>query len=447
MSAKKTTQGSRRPLGTRRIASNIGAFTLFLNGLGLLTGPLVARALGPDGRGQLAAIASTVLFVGAIADVGLSTYTTREAARGRPLGELLGSVGPIVLVVNLVIAAAAPFVAALVAGGREVVFLFVLLNLLLAPLSSLFLLLNGINWAQQRWTVWTIVRAIPLVGGALVTVTLYLIGELTVVAASVSAIALALVGFLPLLTVLRGGIGPVVFRWEIAREGLSFGVRSWLFGLAALSNGRLDQLLMTRLVSTAQLGFYAVAVNVTVLQGAIRAGIDSAIFPRIASGESALTARACRITLALSALVCLALVPAMIVLLPLLFGEDFAPAVPMAQLLLVASIPQAGTAVLASGLTAAGAPGVAARGEILSLALTVPGLLLLLGPLDATGAALVSLAAYACSFAYLLRRAPPVLGGGWRDYLVPAYGDWAFVRQSPLVDALRRRLRLPSRGD
>jgi O-antigen/teichoic acid export membrane protein len=120
-------------------------------------------------------------------------------------------------------------------------------------------------------------------------------------------------------------------------------------------------------------------------------------------------------------------------LLPLLFGPDFSDAVTMTRILLASTVASAGTAVLAAGLTAAGFPGSAARGELLSLVITVPGLMLLLAPLGGDGAALVSLAAYAATFAYLVRRAVRRLGGTRRDFLLLRRDDLALLLRIPFV--------------
>ncbi len=55
-------------------------------------------------------------------------------------------------------------------------------------------------------------------------------------------------------------------------------------------------------------------------------------------------------------------------LIPLLFGSDFNDAVPLAWILLLATVPTQMSSVLASMLTAAGFPGAAAKSEFIALA-------------------------------------------------------------------------------
>lgn len=61
------------------------------------SGPLLARALVPEGRGDLAAILLPITLAPVLFGLGLGTFVTRETARGRPLSVLLGSVGPLII--------------------------------------------------------------------------------------------------------------------------------------------------------------------------------------------------------------------------------------------------------------------------------------------------------------------------------------------------------------
>jgi O-antigen/teichoic acid export membrane protein len=117
------------------------------------------------------------------------------------------------------------------------------------------------------------------------------------------------------------------------------------------------------------------------------------------------------------------------VLVPLLFGDSFRGAVPMALILMLASIANTGPGVLGSGLSGTlRRPGIAGVGEILALVVTVVGLLVLLPPLGGVGAAIVSVVAYSVNFAWLLHVARRQVGGTLRDYLIPTRHElWGLV--------------------
>src|SRR2546423_15340440 len=83
---------TRRP---RRSLAGVAGRLALTNGvitaMGLITGPLQARALGPAGRGTLAAIAVPLSMTPWIFGLGLTAFATTEAARMRSRGELVGT--------------------------------------------------------------------------------------------------------------------------------------------------------------------------------------------------------------------------------------------------------------------------------------------------------------------------------------------------------------------
>lgn len=427
-----------RPASLRRVAGGVAVVNLAISATAIVTGPLAARALGPAGRGDLAAVLVTLSIAPYLADLGLSTFVAREAARGRPLDRLVGSIVSLSAAIGLVLALAGPLVAGAIAGGRDDVRVLLTIGLALMPLTMGLQCLNNINWALQRWRVWLWVRAVPPFGGLVVTVVLFATDRLTVVSASIAVIALGLLANVPLVSLLREAGRP---RWDraLARSGLSFGVRAWLYTVAGMTNGRLDQLLMTRMVTPAELGTYAVAVNATAFQQGLSNGVVSAIFPRVARGDGTLTMRATRMNLLVVGTVSACLAVVVGVLIPLLFGDAFSDAAGMARILLAAATISAGTQVLSTGLTASGRPGASARGQFIALVVTVPGLIVLLPAMGGEGAALVSLVAYALTFAFLLHQAVRHLGGRARDYLVPSRDDLRTLAQLPVARRIRRR--------
>jgi O-antigen/teichoic acid export membrane protein len=433
-----------RRRGIAGVAASITALNLAISAMAILSGPLQARALGAEGRGELAAILVPLFAAPVLADLGLSTFVVTAVSKGRSVATVLGTLGPIAVGIGLLMALCGPFLAGLVAGGRETVELFLIIGFALMPLTLALNLLQAVNWAREGWGVWFLVRAIPPVGTLLATIVLFCLDALTVTSSAIVFLSLGLLCSIPVLATVRW-TGRPRFDRAVLAEGLRFGSRAWLFSLATMANARLDQLVMTRAVSSQQLGLYSVAVNVTSVQQSLSGGVVSAMLPRVSAGDATLTARACRISTWLVAAASGVLIASAGFVLPLLFGSEFSDAVGMTRVLLVAAVASAGTAVLATGLTASGLPGESARGELLSIGVTVPGLLLVLGPFGAMGAAVVSLAAYGATFAYLLHRSVRRLGGSYRDYLVPRRADWAFVLSRPPVarclEALRRRLR------
>ena len=402
---------------------------------GFISGPLLARALGAAGRGDLAAILVPLSLAPAVLGLGIGGYAFRELPKGRAVGEIIGSLGLPLIVIGLLTTAAAIPAADALAAGRQSVRTFLIVGFLLMPVTLVEALLLASLAALERWRRVVIATATPFLVPFLAIVILYPLGQLTVATAAAATIVGSLLPLalgLPLLTATRP-----VFRLPLARRGISFGVKSWLGGLALLANLRLDQFLMITVVSPRVLGLYAVAATISGASGLVTGALTPPLMTRVAGGEMFLLPKAVRVTVAATVglNVLLALVtPA---LLSVLFGPEFKGAIPMAIILLGASVPYAGAQILSSGLQADGAPAIPSIGEGIALIITVVGLLALLKPLGGVGAAVVSLAAYSASFVFQLLMARRRTGVSLVQFLVPTRSDarWA---QSLLAGAVLR---------
>jgi O-antigen/teichoic acid export membrane protein len=399
---------------------------VFLLVAGLITAPLMARALGADGRGLLAAVA-VPLGIGAQAlDLGLPLFAINQAAKGVPPSRLFGSLALPTLAVSGVVAFLAAPIADAVTGGRQPVDQYLTIGLALMPIGMLVLLALNIAWGLSKWGVLTLGRLLPPLVVLAGVVTLYAMGELTLETAAALTIVSGLTPIVAIVPILRRVLPPRL-DWGLARRSLGFGIRAWFGTLGTLINLRLDQLLMISLVPARELGLYTVAVTVSGLSNVLTSQVVPVLAPRIARGESHLLPQAvrCVFLVVVGSGVAIAL-GAQLFLVPL-FGPDFAGAVPLVWVLLVAWVWQAGLGALSQGLPALNRPGAPSVGQLLSLAITVPGLILLLPVLGAMGAALVSVAAYGTTFAVLLAITTRHLSHDATDYLIPRGSDLAML--------------------
>jgi O-antigen/teichoic acid export membrane protein len=401
----------------RAIVARLSGANAAFMAASLVTGPLLARSLGPSGRGALAAVAVPVSLGPIVLGLGLPSFATRETARGEPVESLLGSVGLVYLLIGALAAAAAVPVSGYFAQGREPVRVALLIAMLAMPILLWGQLLLGVANGRQRWRMVLGARLAPAAVALVGTTLLFALGDLHTAQASALVLLGTFAAIVPVLGVLRG-LGRVRVSWRLLKRSLSFGLPAWLWQSSTLTNARLDQLLMVSLCSASELGLYAVAVSLASVTSIFAGALGPALLPRVAQGEEALVGRVCRTSLLVATLGGLALAALCPLALPLLFGARFAQAVPMALVLIVASVPNAGTQVLTSALLAADRPRVVAVGEGVSVAITVGGLLLLLGPLGGLGAAIVSTAAYTVTFAILAWGARARFALSWRELLV-----------------------------
>jgi O-antigen/teichoic acid export membrane protein len=443
VTAERATPEQAAGRGRRRIvsvASTLTAANVAGAAMGFITGPLLARALGASGRGDLAAVIVPVTFLPGIAGLGVSAYAYRELPRrSRPAGEVIGSLAVPILLLGLIVAACGFPLADILAGGRSTVRTFLTIGFLAAPLALLGSLLVSSLSALEQWR--------RVVATVLIPFTLYLIGitvadilgDLTVAAASAAWIAgslLALVPGIPVLVRSRPR-----FRLSIARAGVSFGLRSWVGGLAQMANTRLDQLLMITVVAPRELGLYAVAVTIAGSSSLAAGGLAPPLMTRIAAGERRLMSQAVRRMIVATIAVNIVLAAVSPLLLIGLFGAQFRGAYPMVLILLCAQVPLVGASVLSGALQADGAPLIPTIGEGIALVLTVAGLALLLGPLGGVGAAIVSVAAYGASCSFQVSRARGRIEASFGEFLIPTRGDlvWLGARANELLRRVASR--------
>jgi O-antigen/teichoic acid export membrane protein len=328
----------------------------------------------------------------------------------------------------------------LVAGNRSTVYWLLLVLLFLMPVAMFTSVTSAILWGQQRWRLFTAYRLIPPLGTAVASGILFLVGSLTVQTAGITFAALSLISATPGLAVLYG-TGPPQWSTSLARRGVSYGSKIWLAASANETNARLDQLLMTRLVSSAQLGLYVVAVNVSLIQLALTAAVSTALLPRVAAGETDLAVRALRVLLALTAVISLAVILTVPVVLPFVFGSQFSHAVLMCQILAVAAVPFGALQIMTNILAGLGFPGIAARAELVSVAITLPALLLLLRPYGGEGAAVISVVAYSCTATYMAIYLRRRLDVSWASMLLVRSSDLRALSSLPGIAHVINRVR------
>ncbi len=400
----------------------------------LISGPILARALGPGGRGDLAAILVPLAWTPAVAVLGQDIFATREAARGRAVGTLLLSVGALLFAIGLLVALLGIPLSSLLAQDRDVVRTYLLIGFATMPVVLLCMLLIGVSTGLERWRLVIVARLVPICVTLVGLVALFVAGSLTVGSAAAVYISVSVGAILLVSPVLRHRR----FRFDasVVREGIPFGAKAWAGHVADLANARLDQLLMITLVAPRELGLYVVAANVGSFAWVITGGISPPLLARISAGEVELAPRALRTVLAVLAVLTVVVAGATPWLLDLLFGSDFADAAEPAWILLAAGLPFAGAEILKQTLNGIGRPGLPAIGQAAALLVTVPGLLVLLPMIGIVGAALVSLVAYTVNFVILLIATIKICRMKLSELLVPNRDDLAW-----LLEFVRSRIR------
>lgn len=399
--------------------------------LGLVTGSLAARLLGPHGRGELAAIQTWPSFMALIAMLGLHEATVYFSAREpEKAGRYLASAATLALLTAL------PFLIAgyllmpvLLAAQTPQVIAAARWYLLLIPLYALVLTpLNGLR-GRGDLVAWNILKLAPSIGWFVVLLAAGFFGNVTPQLITHDyLIVFGLLFFLVLAVVRRRITGSMRPDYRLWRPMLRYGLPTVAGVVPYVLNLRLDQLLMAALLAPQLLGFYAVAVAWAAGMSPMLRAIGVVIFPMVASRadtreQANVLAQGSRLGVLLASSASLFFLTLTPFAVPLLFGRAFAPAVPSALILVVAEAAADLMDILREGMRGLGKTKAVMMSEIFGLSIAAVALWLLLPHLEIMGAALASLLGYTASAAFLTFQIHRTTGSSFATLLLPRRAD------------------------
>ena len=406
----------------------------------IVSGVLVARSLGPEDRGYLALliVISTVCAIAGTLGLpaAVTYYVAREPSQARRIASSLAWVGLLQLAAVFVVQAAA--LAALVHSDPSRVRVAAAISLLLPPgilaLSFGLAILQG----QRRFTAYNILRIAPSSAYVVGVVLLYVLNGADLVQFMTLWAAVNLIGGIIALAFAVRGLPEHEEEAAPSRsQMLRFGLKAFLGSLSPVDVVRLDQAVVGLFLTPVALGFYVVAQAFANLPRVVATSIGVVAYPQVASERDRASARRAMwrfffVGLALSALVVGALELVAGELISFFFGEDFAEATTIAQILLLASLFMAGRRVLTDGVNGLGYPGYGTIAEVTSWILLLPGLAILLPWLGAEGVALALAISWGVSLLLLV-------------ILALAAGRTAGAWEGKLLEAMRHLVALPGR--
>ncbi|MEJ7787658.1 MAG: oligosaccharide flippase family protein, partial [Solirubrobacteraceae bacterium] len=151
----------RAPLAS--IVARLTGLNALLMLMALITGPVQARVLGSEGRGEIAVILTVLMLGPILLDFGLSDYVARERARGRSLGTVLGTTLPLAIVFALIGVVLAVPLSSLLGQDRPVVEQYVRITLFATPIWVIGWMLIGAARGEQRWSILYWQRAVTAI--------------------------------------------------------------------------------------------------------------------------------------------------------------------------------------------------------------------------------------------------------------------------------------------
>ena len=404
---------------------------------------LLARALGPDGRGVYALFLLSASITQAVLSLGMGVSAVYHLSkRTYPLSRVVANSQQLTLasaiVSGLLVLLAWPTVGDALLDRNAPYWIFAFA----VPLFLNYAILTTVLQGTSRFLAMNVVVvAQPLVLLALLAAGSAL-GTVDTTDALLFWCAATLAGGLLALALLGR---PALRLSELLRidrsslgEQIRFGVQGQLGNLVQLLNYRLDQFIVLLFVSTAGVGIYAISVTMSQSVWFIANAVAVVLLPRLTATDAADAARTtplvCRGTLLVSALGALGLGAAAPWLVEGLFGGEFSSALTPLLWLLPGTVALAGSKILTSYILSQGHPMTNSLITVVALVVTLVADFALIPPFGVAGAAIASSLAYGVHFALSLAAYRQLSGGSIREAV--------FVRGDDLrryLDAARQR--------
>jgi O-antigen/teichoic acid export membrane protein len=382
---------------------------------GVMTSLLSAWALGPAGRGDLLVVMLWPPVCALLVTFGLTQAHRYWVAKEPECVSMLFSNAILfTLVIGLATLALAEVIIPHLVGHRspETMHL-VRIYLLNIPAALLQFLMIGLLEGARRFGWAGASRLVTFAVQAAAYLVLWLMGNLTVETAALSAMAGQFaamgVGVFAVCRELRPRWKP---SWSEWRNALGYGMRGYPGTVADFATLRMDQLLLGGLASSTAIGLYFVAVRLSEITAILASSVADAVMPEVASDKQAdradnLVAKSLRLTVYTHLGVLLPLWLAAPHLLKFIYGESFLAAGGTLRILLVASVVLTAGGIAISGLNGFGHPGLSTIARVASAVVTVVALLTLLPRYGIAGAAIASLLGYSVmmivAFFWLIR--------------------------------------------
>lgn len=406
---------------------------------GVLTQPILAQALGVDGRGELAAAIAPAALVISVATLGLPDALTYYVAKHPSITRraMLGA-GMISVALGLLCLGATVLALPFLSTGDPTLGNLIVFGMAVTVPALLVGVLRGAATGRQMWNAVAVERLVNTLLRIVALVGLFIAGELTVfMAVLVSVVTPLIAGVVYWRLLFR----PPHDETEQPLEGgpirplVSYGSRVWLGAVASMLLGRLGQILMAPLSSVQDLGLYSVATTIADLPLIVAVAIQGTLFGvNSKTTDAGKLTTTTRLTLFVGFLGCAVLGGTLPLWIGPLFGAEFVAAtVPTLMLMLSALLCIPGL-MAATGVSAWGRPGLRSLGLGITLVVNLGTFVVLVPLYGVIGGCIVSIISNVVMTTFMVLTASRVMQ-------VPAL-DFLRVRRSDVVLTCREGVRL-----
>lgn len=369
---------------------------------------ILARALGPEGKGIYALIILVPTLAIKLAGFGIEEANVYFTGSKKYLDKELVSasfacafsLGVLLILLFLVISLFDFFQNFL--NSNQINLSYLWITVLTIPFTYLYVFLNGVFLGKEEIVKFNTVKISFIFFQLIAAILLLIILKQGILGAIFSyVLASVAVSLIAIFLIRKIVVFHFSFNKKLFKNILSYGGKIYLGNIAQFLNYRVDMILIAIFLMPAAVGFYSIAVEIVEKLWLIPMVIATVLFPRISSlnGSQAnsLTPRVCRHTLLIVFIVSLGLIFLAYPLIKILFGSVFLPSVWPLLILVPGVIAFSISRILLADLSGRGKPGVAIKASSVSLVANIFLNILLIPKWGISGAAFASTIAYTLS--------------------------------------------------
>lgn len=311
------------------------ATRILIIGIGLVSGIIVTRILGPDGKG-LYAIAGIVGAIGVqFGNLGLHASNTYVVAKKRELLPMLAANSLFIsFIVGGLTVLTAWAIFSLWPAFAPVHGLLLVLGLLWIPFGLAYLLLQNLLLGIQEIRSYNKIELISNMFSVILIVLLIIFKLVTVEAVfSVGLLILILNIVWVFLRLYPHFTSPLKLSFTLFRTNIIYGLKAYLAAFFAFLVLRIDLLMVKYMLGEEQAGYYSLAVNMVDMIYLLPVVVGTILFPKLSAindiQEKLKLVK--QVTLGIGFIMAIWVTIAALLAEPitlLLYGEAFMPAVP-----------------------------------------------------------------------------------------------------------------------
>lgn len=406
----------------------------------LATSIIIARILGPEGRGVYALCLLLPLVIITFANLGIVPATAYYLASRRfPPRKVLGGNIFLSFVFSVVGMVAGYFV---VLRFGEFFFPsvdsgYLFFSLLLIPAHIFFRHLQAIPLGLQNFRYFNQAEVVSSILFLFMTVTGIIFFRMDiwgVLTANVMAWFVSTILIWRWSATLTGGVS----FWDnglYIRSALKYGIQAHLGQLLCFLSYRVDLLLINWFLDPLAVGYYSIGVVVAEQLWLISSSLSLVLFPHVAAEsdgkkKSELTPIVARSVFLITIITSIVLYAASHWLVAIFYSDQYLPSVRPLRILLPGIVALSVYRVMANDIAARGRPMLNTYTALGALAINISLNLIWIPMYGISGAALASTVSYVLTLLAGLILYCRISGNSWASMLIPRREDWGRYRRS-----------------